>query len=186
MLARAASRGHHSSDVTEEAAMARISGRRIAAALALSALLAGSAGAATITRAGAGAFPISSIVVVEGAGGVDTAYVSGTPGSASAGDTKAQTVDALTKIETTLKSKGFGMGDVVMMRVFLVGDPATGKMDFAGMMAGYSQFFGTAAKPNKPARTTVQVAGLAAPGSMVEIEVQAVKTHTRLEPALLK
>jgi len=166
--------------------MARNSGRRIVQALALAAVMAGPAGAATIVREGAGAFPISSIVVVEGAGGVDTAYVSGTPGSASAGGAKAQTVDALTKIEATLKSKGFGMGDVVMMRVFLVGDPATGKMDFAGMMAGYSQFFGTAAQPNKPARTTVQVAGLAAPGALVEIEVQAEKTHNRLEPALLK
>ena len=160
--------------------MTRISGLRIAAALALSWIMVGPASAATIVREGAGSFPISSIVVVEGAGGVDTAYVSGTPGAASAGDTKAQTVDALTKIEATLKSKGFGLGDVVMMRVFLVGDPATGKMDFAGMMAGYSQFFGTAAQPNKPARTTVQIAALAAPGALVEIEVQAVKTHGSL------
>jgi len=157
--------------------MTRISGRRIAAALALSAAMAGPAGAADIVRQGAGAFPISSIVVVQGVGGVDIAYVSGTPGAASAGDTKAQTIDALTKIEATLKSKGFGMGDIVMMRVFLVADPATGKMDFMGMMGGYSQFFATTTQPNKPARTTVQVAGLAAPGSLVEIEAQAVKKH---------
>ena len=138
-----------------------------------------------VERTGAGAFPISSIVVVKGLGGADVAYVSGTPGAASAGDTKAQTVDALTKIEAALKSKGFGLGDIVMMRVFLVADPATGKMDFMGMMGGYSQFFGTAAQPNKPARTTVQVAGLAAPGSLVEIEAQAVKPASQgFEPAV--
>ena len=66
-----------------------------------------------------------------------------------------------------------------MMRVFLVGDPAmAGKMDFAGMMAAYSQFFGTTDQPNKPARTTVQVAGLASPGALVEIEAQAVRPHS--------
>jgi enamine deaminase RidA (YjgF/YER057c/UK114 family) len=76
-----------------------------------------------------------------------------------------------------LKAQGFGAGDVVMMRVYLVADPATGKMDFMGMMAGFKQFFGTPEQPNKPSRTTVQVAGLAAPGSLVEIEAQAVKPH---------
>ena len=92
------------------------------------------------------------------------------------GDTEAQTVGALGRIQELLKAQGLGMGDVVMMRVFLLGDPAKGgHMDFPGMMAGYTQFFGTAAQPNKPARTTVQLAGLAAPGALVEIEVQAAR-----------
>jgi enamine deaminase RidA (YjgF/YER057c/UK114 family) len=131
-----------------------------------------------IVRASAGAFPISSVVVVKDVGGVDIAYASGVPGAATAGDTKAQTVDALTKLGAALKGQGFSLGDVVMMRVFLVGDPALGgKMDFTGMMAGYTQFFGSKDQPNKPARTTVQVAGLAAPGSLVEIEAQAVRPH---------
>ena len=47
------------------------------------------------------------------------------------------------------------------------------KMDFAGMMAAYTQFFGTAAQPNKPSRSTVQVAALVAPGALVEIDVVA-------------
>ncbi|MEO0973643.1 MAG: Rid family hydrolase, partial [Pseudomonadota bacterium] len=34
-----------------------------------------------------------------------------------------------------------------------------------------TQFFGTEAQPNLPARSAVQVAGLAAPGMLVEIEV---------------
>ena len=37
----------------------------------------------------------------------------------------------------------------------------------------YLQFFGTAGQPNKPARVTVQVAALAGPGMLREIEVQA-------------
>jgi len=60
----------------------------------------------------------------------------------------------------------------------LVGDPAKdNKMDFAGMMAGYKQFFATAEQPNKPSRSAVQVVALAAPGALVEIEVVAAKAH---------
>ena len=51
----------------------------------------------------------------------------------------------LKSIEKTLDGLGLKMGDVVKMQVFLVGDPAKGgKMDFAGFMEGYTQFFGTA------------------------------------------
>jgi enamine deaminase RidA (YjgF/YER057c/UK114 family) len=42
-------------------------------------------------------------------------------------------------------------------------------------MAAYTQFFGTKEQPNLPARSTVQVAGLAQAGMLVEIEVQLVK-----------
>ena len=62
------------------------------------------------------------------------------------------------------------------MHVYLAGDPAKGgKMDFAGFMAGYTQFFGTKEPPNLPARSAMQVAALAAPTALVEIEVVAVK-----------
>ena len=151
----------------------------LASAAAIAAAPMGAAMAAPqITRAGPAAAPISGVVVVRDVGGVDIAYASGVPGSATAGDTKAQTIDSLTKLLAGLKAQGFGPGDIVMMRVYLVGDPAKeGKMDFAGMMAGYSQFFGTPDQPNKPSRTTVQVAGLASAGSLVEIEAQAVKSH---------
>jgi enamine deaminase RidA (YjgF/YER057c/UK114 family) len=44
-------------------------------------------------------------------------------------------------------------------------------------MAGYTQFFGTAEQPNLPARSAFQVAALAAPGALVEIEVVAAKSH---------
>jgi enamine deaminase RidA (YjgF/YER057c/UK114 family) len=42
-------------------------------------------------------------------------------------------------------------------------------------MAGYTQFFGTAEQPNKPARSAVQVAALVAPGALLEVEVIAAK-----------
>ena len=55
-------------------------------------------------------------------------------------------------------------------------DPAKGnKMDFAGFMRGYTQFFGTAAQPNLPARSAFQIAALANPAWYVEIEVVAVR-----------
>lgn len=98
----------------------------------------------------------------------------GTP--AVYGDTKVQAVSVLSKIETALKEQGLTMGDVVMMHVYLVGDPANGgKMDFPGMNAGFTQFFGTAAQPNKPARTTVQITGLVGGGALVEIDAVAAK-----------
>jgi len=92
------------------------------------------------------------------------------------GDTKAQAFSALTKIQTLLKEQGLDMKDVVKMTVFMAGDPALGgKLDFAGMMASYTQFFGTKEQPNKPARSAMQVAALAAPWALIEIEVIAVK-----------
>lgn len=119
----------------------------------------------------------------------DTLYVSGqlanpiTPADrekktpAVYGDTKAQAASSLGKIEALLKEQGLGMGDVVMMHVYMVGDPANGgKLDFAGMNDAYRQFFGTKDQPNKPARSAVQVAALAASGPLVEIEVIAVKS----------
>jgi enamine deaminase RidA (YjgF/YER057c/UK114 family) len=119
----------------------------------------------------------------------DTLYLSGqlaspvTPADAAKGtaavygDTEAQTMSTLTKIEATLKSEGLTMGDVVMMHVYMAGDPAKGgKLDFPGMMASYTRFFGTKEQPNKPARSAMQVAALAAPWALVEIEVIAAKS----------
>jgi enamine deaminase RidA (YjgF/YER057c/UK114 family) len=86
------------------------------------------------------------------------------------GDTKTQALSTFKRMEGSLKEMGLGFGDVVKMTVFLVGD-ATGRMDFKGFMEAYSQFFATREQPNLPARSTVQVAGLAGPGMLVEIEV---------------
>jgi enamine deaminase RidA (YjgF/YER057c/UK114 family) len=122
----------------------------------------------------------------------DTLYLSGqlaapvTPADAAKGtaavygDTETQTMSTLTKIQAALKNEGLTMADVVMMHVFLVGDPAKeGKLDFPGMMAAYTKFFGTREQPNKPARSAMQVAALAAPWALVEIEVIAVKSSAK-------
>ena len=125
----------------------------------------------------------------------DTLYLSGqlaspvTPAdtakgtAAIYGDTEAQTMSTLTKIQAALKSEGLGMSDVVMMHVYMAGDPAKdGKLDFPGMMAAYTRFFGTKEQPNKPARSAMQVAALAAPWALVEIEVIAVKGARKPAP----
>lgn len=117
-----------------------------------------------------------SVVFLSGAGPqlLDKSAPGETP--AAYGDTKTQTVSTLSTIATNLKGMGLGMGDVVKMQAFLVGDPAhDGKIDFAGFMEGYKQFFGTREQPNLPARSTVKVAGLVNPGWLVEIEVTAVR-----------
>ncbi len=119
----------------------------------------------------------------------DTLYVSGqlpapTPGDPAKGtkpviegDTKAQTISTLKVIEGILKEQGLTMGDIVQMRVYLVGDPAQGgKLDFGGMNDAYKLYFGTKEQPNKPVRATIQAAALVVPNALVEIEVVAVKS----------
>jgi len=91
------------------------------------------------------------------------------------GDTEAQTVSVLESIEGTLADLGFGMGDVFKMQVFLVAPDGSYAMDFSGFMDGYTQFFGTDAQPDLPVRSVFEVAGLASPAWLVEIEVAAVR-----------
>lgn len=92
------------------------------------------------------------------------------------GTTEQQAFSVLSKIKTSLEAIGLTMGDVAKMNVFLVTDPTkAGRMDFDGFMVAYRKFFGTAEQPKLPARTTVQIPGLAAPGMLVEIEVVAVR-----------
>ena len=122
-------------------------------------------------------FPISEGVWVG-----DTLYLSGMLDSSVAkgtpGDTETQTVNTLHAIEKALEDQHLSLGDVVLMHAFLAGDPNKGgKLDFSGFMAGYTQFFGTKDQPNKPARSAMQVAALALPGALIEIEVVAVNSH---------
>lgn len=92
------------------------------------------------------------------------------------GDTRAQAMAAFRAIESILRDQGLGMANVVKLTVFLVGDPhLKGAMDFAGFSAAYGQFFGTAEQPKLAARSVVQVAGLAHPRYLVEIEAIAVR-----------
>jgi enamine deaminase RidA (YjgF/YER057c/UK114 family) len=157
---------------------------RMVAALYLIALVAAPAVGQAPLRVGPSESSIASSVEVPA--GSRLVYVSGqVPEVANAaapegsverfGDTEAQTRSVIGKIEGALKQHGLTLGDVVMMRVFLVAPPGQPRMDFAGMMRGYRGFFATPTQPNKPARSTMQVGGLVDPGWLVEIEVTAAK-----------
>jgi enamine deaminase RidA (YjgF/YER057c/UK114 family) len=164
------------------------SSARLAAAVATTLMLMSGADAAEIVRhplAGGLKFPIARAVQVPA--GKTIYFHSGiTPAPLDAkaaegspeywGDTRTQTQSAFGRIKESLDSLGLSFKDVVAMTVYLVGDPAKGgRMDFAGFMSAYTQYFGTPEQPNLPARSTVQVAGLVAPGMLVEIEVQLAK-----------
>jgi len=139
--------------------------------LAMAALgAASSANAQEVRRVGAPESPISASVEVPA--GSRLVYVSGTvpdpvdanapPGSVQRfGDTATQTRSVLRKIEAQLARHNLTMRDVVMMRVFLVAPPGQARMDFAGMMTAYREFFGTQAQPMRPARSTMAVSRLA-------------------------
>ncbi len=91
------------------------------------------------------------------------------------GDTRTQTISTLAKIRDILATQGFTMGDVVKLTLFVMADPATGEMDFAGVNQGFRQFFGTADNPNTVARSTFEVAGLVGPHYLIEIEAIAAR-----------
>ena len=91
------------------------------------------------------------------------------------GDTKTQTISALTKIKGLLEKQGYTLADVIKLTLFVAADPKLGKMDFAGANEGFKQFFGTAENPTTVARSTFQVAALAGPYFLIEIEATAAK-----------
>jgi enamine deaminase RidA (YjgF/YER057c/UK114 family) len=161
---------------------------RAAVVGALGLAAAGASHAADVVRyplSGGSTFPIARAVEVPA--GKTIIFHSGTtpapldpkaePGTAAYwGDTKTQALSTFARIKESLDTMKLDFGNVAAMTVYLVGDPAKGgRMDFEGFMAAYTQFFGTKEQPNLPARSTVQVAGLVAPGMLVEIEVQLVK-----------
>jgi enamine deaminase RidA (YjgF/YER057c/UK114 family) len=126
-------------------------------------------------------FPIAQ--AVEASAGTTLIWHSGTvPGPANPdaergtrefwGDTEAQALSVFSRMEASFEKLGVGFGDVLKMTVFLVGDPELGgRMDFDGFMRAYTKYFGTEEQPNLPARSAVQIAGLAGEGMLVEVEV---------------
>ena len=132
---------------------------------------------------------VEKAAIATGVWAGDTYYLSGqlaspvTPADASKGteanygDTKTQAASVFAKIQAALKEQGLDMKDVVKMTVFLGPDPKTGKLDFPGMQSEYVKYFGTKDQPNKPARSAFQVAALAAPWALLEIEVIAVRSR---------
>jgi enamine deaminase RidA (YjgF/YER057c/UK114 family) len=156
--------------------------------LACVSLAASAAQAQDVVRTGTAQAPIATSVELPPDSRI--VYVSGTvpevadpsapEGSVQRyGDTAAQTRSVLRRIEAQLRAHGLTLGDIVMMRVFLVAPPGQAQMDFAGMMTAYREYFGTEIQPNKPARSTMEVAGLVDPGWLVEIEVTAAEPEAR-------
>jgi enamine deaminase RidA (YjgF/YER057c/UK114 family) len=99
-----------------------------------------------------------------------------TPGTVAYwGDMRQQAHSVLSKIKASVEALGLTLGDVVQMTVYLGADRTTdpdARMDFAGFMEVYLQFFGEAAgQPNLPARSTVEVVNFVQPGMLVEIDV---------------
>ncbi|MBB4632556.1 RidA family protein [Sphingosinicella soli] len=91
-------------------------------------------------------------------------------------DTRVQSIAVFREIESILSASGLGFGNIVKLTVFLAGDPRRGgTMDFEGFSKAYAEFFGTENQPHKVARSVVQVAALAHPEYLVEIEAIAVE-----------
>lgn len=139
----------------------------------------------SIQRTSVGDFPISQTVTVPASASLifisgtlpdlhDASAPAGTP--AAYGNTEVQTVSVFNKLRKILRQQDLDLGNIVQLRVFLVGAEETGgKLDFAGLQAGYTQFFGTPEQPNKPARTALQVVALPLPGALIEVEAVAAR-----------
>ncbi len=105
------------------------------------------------------------LVVVGGQNAVDSAGE-----IVGAGDLAAQTNQALANLETALAAAGAGVANVVKWTIYVVrdeGDPEALRRAFGVAMGRWG------ALENPPAITVVQVAGLAHPDFLVEIEALA-------------
>ena len=97
------------------------------------------------------------LIFVSGQGGVDP--VTGT----IAPDVEAQTEQVLRNIQAILRAAGSDLQHVLRCGVFLLDMGEFGKMNGV-----YARMFGE----HRPARTTVQVAGL--PGDTLRVEIDAI------------
>jgi 2-iminobutanoate/2-iminopropanoate deaminase len=100
------------------------------------------------------------LIFVSGQGGTDPA--TGTIG----GNVEQQTEQCLKNVQTILEAAGSGLQHVLRCGVFLMD-----MNEFKTMNAVYGRMFGE----HRPARTTVQVAGLPGEGLLVEIDAIAYK-----------
>jgi enamine deaminase RidA (YjgF/YER057c/UK114 family) len=115
-------------------------------------------------------------IVLSGVGALPSNFDAKPHTVAHFGDTRAQTKSVLDQIAETLGSKGYTLGDVVVVQAIFVGDPANnGKPDYEGFSSVYLDYFGSKTQPNLPTRTRSQVVGLVEPGWLVEITVTAAK-----------
>jgi len=100
------------------------------------------------------------IIFVSGQGGTDPA--TGT----IADNVGQQTEQCLKNVQAILEAAGSGLQHVLRCGVFLMD-----MGEFKNMNASYARMFGD----HRPARTTVQVAGLPGEGLLVEIDAIAYK-----------
>jgi 2-iminobutanoate/2-iminopropanoate deaminase len=96
------------------------------------------------------------LVFVSGQGATDPAT-----GQLAGTDAAAQTEQCLKNLEAILKAAGSGLQHVLRCGVFLID-----MNEFQQMNAVYSRVFGE----HRPARTTIQAAGLPGEGLRVEID----------------
>jgi 2-iminobutanoate/2-iminopropanoate deaminase len=96
------------------------------------------------------------LLIVSGQGGTDPAT-----GKLAGPDVPAQTEQCLKNIQTILKAGGSDLQHVLRCGVFLLD-----MKEFGEMNAVYERMFGE----HRPARTTIQAAGLPGEGLRVEID----------------
>ena len=90
------------------------------------------------------------------------------------GNTYEQSIGILQRIQENLTEAGYGMEDVIFLRVYLAPD-REGKIDWDAWFSAYGEFFNNSENPNKVARSTIGVFALANPDLLVEIEAVAAK-----------
>src|SRR4029079_16921842 len=96
------------------------------------------------------------LVFVSGQGATDPAT-----GDLVGEDVAAQTEQCLKNVQAILEAAGSGLQHVLRCGVFLID-----MSEFQQMNAGYARMFGA----HRPARTTIQAAGLPGEGLRVEID----------------
>jgi enamine deaminase RidA (YjgF/YER057c/UK114 family) len=95
-----------------------------------------------------------------------------TAGEGAPASMKAQALLTLKKLGESLATAGVKPSEVLFVRAYLA-PGADGKVDFAGWNEAWSETFGNAANPTKPARTTVAVPLLGRPSTLIEVEYVA-------------
>lgn len=99
------------------------------------------------------------LIFVSGQGAFDPAT-----GTLAGHDVETQTTQCLKNVQAILEAGGSGLAHVLRCGVFLID-----MKEFTNMNAAYARMFGD----HRPARTTVQAAGLPGEGLLVEIDAIA-------------
>lgn len=118
------------------------------------------------------------------ASGTPLYFTSGLTAGKDGGETmKAQALTTLAKLKANIATAGFSLSDVVFARAYLA-PGVDGAIDYAGWDAAWTETFGTATLPHKPARTTIGVPALGGPTTLIEIEyVCAAPASDKLFPS---